>query len=205
MGKGRPELLGGAPCKDNAFYNAVAVIAAVLLAVLFVSAWFRGNYTAYEIVGNSMQNTLIEGDWVYGRQGGDAARGDIVILDVHERPQFAADTIIKRLIAVEGDAVKCENGKIYLRYAGKENFEELNEPYAVGSCKDFSVCEVGKGEIFVLGDNRGPSHDSSEEGALKAKEIVAVVPQWSVAHKAAVSGWENFLTEVRAFFRGART
>ncbi len=204
MGKGRPELLGGAPCKDNAFYRAVAVIAAILVVLLFVGAWFRGNYTAYEIVGNSMQNTLDEGDWVYGRRGVKAERGDIVILDVSARPQFAADTIIKRLIAVEGDSVKCENGKIYLRTAGGENFEQLTEPYAVGFCKDFPVCEVGKGEIFVLGDNRAPSHDSSEEGALRAKEIVAVVPPWSVTYKGAIGGWENFLTNLRTFFRGAR-
>ncbi len=199
--KGRPELLKGER-ESGLFAYIIAAIAIVFLTVVFVGIWFRETYTAYQIEKQSMQNTLFEGDWVYAEHGAKAERGDIVILDVKKRPVFSADTIIKRLIAVEGDTVKGEGGKVYLRYAGTAEFVELDEPYAVGAY-DFAECRLGEGEIFVLGDNRVPSYDSSKGGvgALSEDMIVAVVPQWSVTHKTAVTNWENFRTDVREFFR----
>lgn len=198
---GRPELLKRER-ESGIFAYVAAAVAIVFLTVVLVGIWFRGTYTAYQIEKESMQNTFFEGDWVYAEHGAEAERGDIVILNVKSRPSFSADTIIKRLIAVEGDTVKGEGGKVYLRYAGAEEFVALDEPYAVGSY-DFAERRLGDGEIFVLGDNRVPSFDSSKDGVgpLSKDEIVAVVPQWSVTNKKAITGWENFRTDVRAFFR----
>ena len=199
--KGRPELLKRER-ESGIFAYIVAAVAIVFLTVVFVGVWFRGTYTAYQIEKESMRDTLSDGDWVYAEHGAEAERGDIVILDVSSRPSFSADTIIKRLIAVEGDTVKGVGGKVYLRYAGTEDFVALDEPYAVGAY-DFAERRLGDGEIFVLGDNRVPSYDSSKDGVgpLSEDEIVAVVPQWSITHKKAITNWENFRTDVRKFFR----
>lgn len=198
--KGRPELLSGKPSRGGVFAIVIAIILLIVFSIAFVGIWFRNTYTAYRIEKESMQNTLFDGDWVYAEHGAKAERGDIVILDVSGRPSFSADTIIKRLIAVEGDTVMCENGAIFVRYAGTETFERLEEPYAVGACPYFSPCELNRGEIFVLGDNRIPSHDSTEEGPLRAEEIVAVVPGWAVANKDAITKWEKFRSSVSDFF-----
>ena len=171
--KGRPELLKRER-ESGIFAYIVAAVAIVFLTVVFVGVWFRGTYTAYQIEKESMRDTLSDGDWVYAEHGAEAERGDIVILDVSSRPSFSADTIIKRLIAVEGDTVKGVGGKVYLRYAGTEDFVALV-----------------------------PSYDSSKDGVgpLSEDEIVAVVPQWSITHKKAITNWENFRTDVRKFFR----
>ncbi len=198
--KGRPELLSGKPCRDGVFIPVIAVVLLIVFAFACVGIWFRNTYTAYRIEKESMLNTLLDGDWIYAERGAQAERGDIVILDVKDRTPFDDDTIIKRLIAVEGDTVKCENGKVYLRYAGEEEFVALDEPYAVGACPYFPTCELQGGEIFVLGDNRGPSLDSTEVGPLYAGEIVAVVPRWAIAHKGAITKWEQFRSNVGEFF-----
>ncbi len=201
--KGRPELLTRKQDDGRVFLTVVSVILILFLAFILVGSWFRQTYVAYRIFGDSMQRTLFEDDWVYGQQGERAERGDIVILDVSDRSSFADDTIIKRLIAVAGDAVKGEGGKVYVRYAGTEEFVALDEPYAVGAY-DFEVCELGGGEIFVLGDNRYPSRDCSKPGVgpLREEEIVAVVPEWAIARKASITRWETFRIKVRNFFDG---
>lgn len=209
----RPAMLNQRDRAAGAGSIAVSVLLAIIVLLLILELLFVAHYTPVRVDGTSMCNTLQDGDWVYEEEG-EAARGDIVTVYVaeyktsHGTPLFQRDgipieVIIKRLIGIEGDSVKCEGGVIFVKYAGETDFHPLEEPYAFGTVdRDFPAVEVGKGEIFVLGDNRRDSYDSSEVGCLKREDILGVVANWSIEHKTAVARWETFREKLRTAFGG---
>lgn len=94
--------------------------------------------------------------------------------------------VIKRVIAIEGDSVKIENGKVHLKKAGESDYSELKEDYVkeqnVTSVEPGSKNEwiVGEGQIFYLGDNREHSEDSTEDGCCSINDVRGVVSQFSI-------------------------
>ncbi len=183
----------------------VTLVAIVLLFWAFRIYW--GNtFGGVEVDGASMNFTLYDKEQLivrYVRNGEGVERGDVIVVHVENYPEIReynegkkeADKLkylIKRLIAVEGDTVKCVDGQIYIKYAGGTDFVELYEPYAHyhnRATYDFDEYAVGKGEIFFLGDNRQNSMDSryDEQGGSHlsdrlylAKDIFGVVPQWAI-------------------------
>ena len=184
--------------ESRAPYIVAAVIAVLLMAVLVLNI-LRTRYTfTVAVSGTSMEDTVFDGDIVYALRNAEAKRGDIVIIDVADDPVFSTggrhtENIIKRLIAVEGDSVKCEGGVVYA---------PLEEPYTKGETRDFPETELGEGEMFFLGDNRAVSHDSSsaDVGALPVSRIIGVVPDWAVSIKSFTTGWENFRLSLQKLF-----
>lgn len=82
------------------------------------------------------------------------------------------DSFIKRVIGVEGDHIKIENGKVYL------NGEELEEPYLQPGVETkaehnevFLDVVVPEGYVFLLGDNRSKSTDSRAFGCIPLEKI----------------------------------
>ena len=186
----RPRMLNE-PKESAAPYIVFAVVVALLLVVLIVNL-LRVTYTfAVGVTGSSMEDTIHGGDILYALPGFDAERGDIVIIDVHGDPDFEPDTIIKRLIAKEGDCVKCEDGVVYVKPAGGE-YAPLDEPYTKGVTPDFPEVAVGEGEIFFLGDHRDDSRDSTEVGTRLYSDIIGVVPDWAVSIKWLTTPVEKF-------------
>ena len=186
--------------------SPLVILLSVLLGVLFVvlilfaafTVWVNRNCFVVEVSGDSMLNTVESGDLLYVRNE-KAERGDIVIISVKDYSleggfHFSGNYIIKRLIAVAGDTVKCENGVVSVKYAGSDEFVELVEPYIKGVTPDFDYgtsVTVGEGQIFFLGDNRANSYDSTEIGCLMEKDIVGVVPTWALKIKSFTKFWEN--------------
>ena len=158
----------------------VVIFALILFAVF--NFWVNQNCFLVEVSGDSMLNTVEDGDLLYVREQ-KAKRGDIVIISVKDCRgeggfHFSGDYIIKRVIAFAGD--------ISIKSAESEEFAVLNEPYIHGETPSFdsgNVIEVKEGEIFFLGDNRENSYDSTEIGCLKESYIVGVVPKWSLKIK----------------------
>ena len=179
----------------------VVVFALILFAAF--NFWVNRNCFLVEVSGDSMLNTVENGDLLYVREQ-KAKRGDVVIISVKEcrdegRFHFSGDYIIKRVIALAGDSVKWEDGVISVKYAGNEEFTVLNEPYIRGRTPSFdggNLIEVKEGEIFFLGDNRENSYDSTEIGCLKESYIVGVVPMWSLKIKSFTNFWERMRTRV---------
>ncbi len=198
----------------------------VLFVIVFVFLGLRGywvhNFGGVEVDGASMNKTLYSTEQLlvrYVKDGKGIERGDIVVVYVENYPEIQKENagkreedklkyLIKRLIAVEGDTVRCTDGQISIRYAGTEEFVELDEPYAYYSTdkgraeydfkKDYVV---GEGEIFFLGDNRCNSIDSRynesyytasgvkrcshlPDRLYKATDVFGVVPEWAVEHQA---------------------
>ena len=87
--------------------------------------------------------------------------------------ELSKTSYIKRVIGVEGDHIKIEEGKVYL------NGEELEEPYLrdgiITENRAFSDIVVPEGYIFVMGDNRPQSTDSRSFGCIPLEKVESKV------------------------------
>lgn len=130
----------------------------VVLATLILVFTFVGRIIV--VSGASMENTLLEGDallvWSLGYE---PEQGDIIVLT---KRSFQEDSIVKRVIATEGQTVDID----YIRsivYVDGVPLEEdyIKEIMQVPHYGDvINHVTVPEGCIFVLGDNRNESADS---------------------------------------------
>lgn len=204
----RPTLLTGKEKRRISVFSILLTVIIVIICLLFLlEIWFLRRFTPVRVDGYSMMYTLEDGDWLYADSEATPKRGDIVIIDVSNvtgengKPLFrnGISFIIKRVIALGGDEIYIEKNCVYLKAQGETEFTLLSEPYAYydgsSSLYFFSKEEpyrVEAGKVFVMGDNRLHSEDSTEVFALDMGYITGVVPDWAVEHKGAITKWENF-------------
>ena len=194
----RPEFLNERERRESRVLSAVLTAACILLVLVFAAdLYITNNFLLVIVDGSSMENTLHDGDALYIDVHDTPERGDIIVLDVTDYPEYPHDGdgvhyIIKRVIALGGDEVYAEDGVVYLKKAGEEEFSALEEPYARGETEDFLLVRVQEGEVFFLGDNRTVSLDASRNGCLSLSDVVGVVTEFSLAHKDFIAGWVRF-------------
>lgn len=103
-----------------------------------------------KVSGHSMNPTLHNGNILLINKlslfFGTPKYGDIVIVD-DDRLGYS---IVKRVIAVEGDRVSIKDGITYV------NDVPLVELYTYGTAEDMAEQVIGMDELFVAGDNREP-------------------------------------------------
>jgi signal peptidase I len=173
----------------------VALVVTLLVKALLAQAFF--------IPSASMEPQLMVHDRVIVSRTSyrlhDPHRGDIVVfpspaatpkhygfvggifqdlLDTVALGDRSDDELIKRVIGLPGEVVKGEDGHVVI------NGRTLQEPYLASTVRteDFGPVKVPKGRLFVMGDNRGNSHDSrfSDIGSIKISSIVgrAIARVW---------------------------
>ena len=115
------------------------------------------------VSGPSMENTLIEGDLILvWSLGYTPKQGDIVVLT---QESYQEDSIVKRVIATEGQTVDIDygTGTVYVDGVPLEEGyikERMLSPSYPGYGEGISHVTVPEGCIFVMGDNRNHSADS---------------------------------------------
>lgn len=107
---------------------------------------------------------------------GALERGDIVLVD-DGKPDYA----LKRIIGLPGETVQLWRGYVFI------NRMMLREPYlakhtytAPDQATEISNFRLGKGQYFLMGDNRDYSIDSRAYGPIERKQIKSRVPIPSV-------------------------
>jgi len=159
-------------------YDCIGASAFSVSLLVIIFSFFFGLVT---VVGHSMDNTLAEEQRLVIRKYNiDPQYKDIVIITRpnYEDPKLSQIPIIKRVIAVAGETVDIKDGKVFIDGA------ELDEPYAktetftsVNPRKTEFPLRVEEGRVFVLGDNRGDSHDSRDKdiGQVDINDILGIV------------------------------
>lgn len=132
----------------------IVVIVVVLIRTFLI--------TPIRVNGSSMYPTLKDKEIMILNKIGKTVNGidrfDIVVLKED-------DYLIKRVIALPGEKISCQNGNIYI------NGKKLKDKYGSGLTSDFEPIEVPKDSYFVMGDNRENSKDSRYIGPINKKEI----------------------------------
>lgn len=158
----------------------------LLVVFVFVLSWALRTYVfgTYEIPSGSMLNTIQIGDRVVAEKISYYSRepeaGEIVTF---QDPETPSRTLIKRCIAVGGQTVDLQDGKVVV------DGVVLDEPYTEGKPSDdlrspvvTFPYTVPEGYIWVMGDNRTNSQDSRWFGAIPVETVTghAVLTYWPV-------------------------
>ena len=96
---------------------------------------------------------------------------------VFRYPRDTSKSYIKRVIAVQGDRVRIDDGRVYV------NGRKLREPYVPDDYRDdrsYPETVVPKNSFFLLGDHRSSSSDSRDFGPVERQYIYgkAVFVYW---------------------------
>ncbi|MBZ0268447.1 signal peptidase I [bacterium] len=140
---------------------------------------------AYHVPTGSMRPTILEGDRILGTKFHywffAPKPGDVVVFRAPERvramnPDAGTSRLVKRVVAVEGDHVRVDHGKLFVNDVAQD------EPF-VQAAPAYRMRElvVPEDHVLVLGDNRNNSLDGHvwgtlPESALLAKAVVCYWP-----------------------------
>lgn len=150
-------------------------IQCLVFALIFCVVMFVFLFRLVDVVGDSMNPTLEDGDkMVVSDLFYKPKQGDIIIF---RKDEYKSRALVKRVIATEGQTVEIDftKGRVYV------DGELLDEPYIAEPTKnqiDFTGTQiVPEGCVFVMGDNRNESADSRDSriGMIDERLIIGKV------------------------------
>jgi signal peptidase I len=155
-------------------------VEAVMLGVVCVVLLFTFVIRTAGVEGESMQPILYDQDkLLITRLGEPLRQRDIV---VSTKPNRTGTTLVKRVIALEGQAIDInfETGEVIVDGRLLNENLYIKEPININSRRSDSItfpAVVPEGHVFVMGDNRNNSWDSrsSEIGMIDQRHILGKV------------------------------
>ncbi len=141
----------------------------LLLAVAVSVFIFAFLYQPVRVEGTSMLPVLEDQDRLFVNKMafhvGDVHRGDVVVF---RYPRDHAKSYIKRVIALPGDTIWIDHGRVFVNgqaqaepYVPLRFWDERSQPQMI----------LPPDEFFVMGDHRSISSDSREFGPVERKLI----------------------------------
>ena len=148
----------------------VVSLAAAVVIVLIIQNFL---FTLIRVDGDSMNTTLVNGEELFVTvtdvKFGTVDRDSVVICHY---PNRGRTFFVKRLVGLPGDTVYRKNGVTHIVY---ETVDENGATVTVDNpldaefvsifynpANDYAPYVLGDDEYFVVGDNRGNSHDSRD-------------------------------------------
>jgi len=155
-------------------FDVVSIIATAAVAVTLV---FMFLFRTVGVSGESMFPTLDDKDRiVLSATYYTPKQGDIVVTCQPSKSSDIPDTLVKRIIATEGQVVKFDYTNEILYIDGVEIEEDyaFYDPAAAGKYGVVEFAPVPEGYVFVMGDNRNHSSDSRDGriGVIKEEYIM---------------------------------
>ncbi|NIA15604.1 MAG: signal peptidase I [Nitrospiraceae bacterium] len=127
------------------------VILAIALVLLYLFAY--RNMRFFLVPSRSMEPTLYTEDYILTLKERTYEPGDIVVLD---DPEDEGGYVVKRIVALGPADVSIQGGCVYV------NGRYISEPYILERPEyEMEPAHIAEGKIFLLGDNRNNSDDSS--------------------------------------------
>ena len=183
------DLVSAKMAENRSSFTDIALTVVLLCVCLFV-VWTKYVWLEpIQVVGGSMENTLRDGDMLVLDRLATPDYGDVVV--------FTKDiAYIKRVIALGGDSVMIDDGKVYVRKHGETDYILLNEDYIKGQTYVYYgnkqiytepvIFDVEEGEFFAMGDNRENSIDCRDKrlgGAISIGYIDGIVRKFFIDNK----------------------
>ena len=122
------------------------------LALLLLAGWCWARPA--RIVADSMNPTLVDGDYVLMSTHAPWVRPSRGIVVAASLPQIRSTHIVKRIVALGGDTIAIENGRFYLN----------NKDVGAAPGVNVSQRKLPPGVMYLMGDHRGHSIDSRAIG-----------------------------------------
>ena len=156
------------------------------VVIVLVGAWVLRTFVIepFKVPSGSMESTIMTDDMLFAEKVSyyftDPQQGDIVVFS---DPQIPSRTLIKRVIATEGQTVNLVDGVVYV------DGTALDEPYVQGASEPLRPASnvsitypytVPEGCLWVMGDNREDSSDSRYFGPIDVNSVFgkAFVVYW---------------------------
>lgn len=138
----------------------------IFILCLFIFTRFAG--LAY-VSGSSMEPAYKDGSFVVMvpyKNGQPIKRGDVVVV----KESGHGWLFIKRVVALPGDTIRAEKGRLYVNSVPEEGFPLFDDPGILSS-----PITLGDDEYFIMGDNRPHSTDSRSFGPVSAEDVIGIV------------------------------
>ncbi|MFQ5493104.1 MAG: signal peptidase I [Candidatus Dojkabacteria bacterium] len=169
--------------KGGRFLNILQVLAIVLVifVVLYLVILLPNQVDGQSMEPNFYDQELLFTDKIINIMGTTEigkslgysyGRGDVVIFP------FGETSLIKRIIAVEGDQLRIQDDSIYLNGVQlKEDYipegVPTQLPYGFSTMQEGETVTIPSGSFFLMGDNRTNSKDSrfSDVGFIERTQL----------------------------------
>lgn len=187
--------------------SILKTLLAIFLVMCIAVAIFNFTHIGTPVLGTSMVPTLNNyddystKDYVYINRFSSFSHGDIIVINNPEETENK--TVIKRVIAMEGDKISVVRNVnsyyVYIIKNGETTYRVLKEPYLASASMEqtylnfeklssknlsggeFSTIDgikfltIKEGYVFYLGDNRNDSKDCSYYGPIQKSKVVGKV------------------------------
>jgi len=141
----------------------------ILVPILLIWSFFlTGHWKTFKVISRSMDPTLIVDDLLLMREQHNFPTLDNKIVVIQD-PEGGNIPIVKRIVATANGIVRISMGKVYVD-GSKTPIE--GEAIADSANREW---KLGPEDIFVLGDNRNNSEDSSDFGPVSRDTILGVI------------------------------
>ena len=168
--------MSGKGLAELSWRDLISTALFAIVVALALRLWVVGVYT---IPSHSMENTILEGDYIVVSKLAfrmrDVRRGDIIIFSLPDslRGEERDDLFIKRLIGLPGDTILLTSDYVSVNGQRIPEPPAARPPYnpllGIGA-SDVEIV-VPTNAYFVLGDNRSNSFDSRYWGCLPSDRI----------------------------------
>ncbi|MDE1548453.1 signal peptidase I [Jeotgalibaca caeni] len=168
------------PKEGNILKEIINILISVGVAYVLFVLIRTFLFFPFQVSGDSMVPTMLDGDRLILNRLGTVDRFDVVVFPAPD-PEGEGEEYVKRVIGVPGDEIVYQEDQLYIdgEQVEEKYLQPLKESLDRQLTNDFTLWDIPGSEsnkvpedmYLVLGDNREVSKDSRSFGFVPATEI----------------------------------